>query len=99
MPAVVAVALGRGAREALTNVVRHAGVDTAEVAVRRDGNLVSVRIRDQGKGFDPAQNAGHGHGVTGSLVERMVRMGGRAVVTSAPGKGTEIVLEWSDERA
>lgn len=99
MPAVVAVALCRGAREALTNVVRHAGVDAAEVAVRRDGNLVVVRIRDQGKGFDPARTSGHGYGVTGSLVERMARMGGRAVVTSEPGEGTEILLEWPDERA
>jgi signal transduction histidine kinase len=98
MPAVVAVALGRGTREALTNVVRHAGVDTAEVAVHRDGNRVQVRIRDQGKGFDPVRTAGHGYGVTASLVERMARMGGRAVVTSAPGQGTEIVLEWSDDR-
>jgi signal transduction histidine kinase len=99
MPAVVAVALGRGTREALTNVVRHAGVDTAEVAVHRDGDRVLVRIRDQGKGFDPVWTAGHGYGVTGSLVERMARMGGRAVVTSTPGQGTEIVLEWPDDRA
>ncbi|MBP2320083.1 hypothetical protein JOF56_000468 [Kibdelosporangium banguiense] len=99
MPAVVAVALCRGAREALTNVVRHAGVDAADVAVCRDEGLVVVRVRDQGKGFDPALTAGHGYGVTGSLVERMGRMGGRAVVKSAPGLGTEIVLEWPDERA
>jgi len=99
MPAVVAVALCRGAREALTNVVRHAGVDSARVGVAKDGNLVSVRVRDHGKGFDPSRVDGHGYGVTGSLVERMARMGGRAVVTSAPGKGTEILLEWPDERA
>jgi signal transduction histidine kinase len=99
MPAVVAVALCRGVREALTNVVRHAGVNTAEVSVAKKDDLVSVRIRDCGVGFDPERTAGHGYGVTSSLVERMARMGGRAVVTSAPGKGTEICLEWPDERA
>jgi signal transduction histidine kinase len=96
VPAVVAVALCRGAREALTNVVRHAGVGAAEVGVAREAGQVVVRIRDHGKGFDPAQIGGHGYGVTGSLVERMARMGGQALVTSAPGEGTEIRLEWPD---
>jgi signal transduction histidine kinase len=99
VPAVVAVALCRGTREALTNVVRHAGVGTAEVTARRDENLVLVGIRDHGKGFDPTEIAGHGYGLTGSLMDRMTRMGGHAVVTSTPGEGTEIRLEWPDERA
>jgi signal transduction histidine kinase len=96
VPAVVAVALCRGAREALTNVVRHADVGFAEVSVRRDGPVVVVRIRDHGRGFDPARISGHGYGVTGSLVERMARMGGRALVSSELGQGTEIRLEWPD---
>jgi signal transduction histidine kinase len=96
VPAVVAVALCRGTREALTNVVRHAGVDSAEVGLRSSQGAVVVRVRDEGAGFDPTRIAdGHGYGVTGSLVERMARMGGQAVVTSAPGEGTEIRLEWS----
>jgi signal transduction histidine kinase len=99
VPAVVAVALCRGAREALTNVVRHAEVDAADVMVARDERQVVVRVRDEGKGFDPARVEGHGYGVTRSLVERMARMGGRAVVTSAPGSGTEIRLEWPDDHS
>jgi signal transduction histidine kinase len=96
VPAVVAVALCRGTREALTNVVRHAGVDSAEVGLRSSHGSVVVRVRDEGAGFDPTRIAdGHGYGVTGSLVGRMARMGGQAVVTSAPGEGTEIRLEWS----
>ncbi|RSM89451.1 hypothetical protein DMH04_05465 [Kibdelosporangium aridum] len=100
LPAVVAVALCRGAREALTNVVRHAGVDVAEVSVvRTAAGVVQVWIRDRGKGFDLAEISGHGYGVTGSLVERMARLGGQAVVTSAPGRGTEVMLEWPDALA
>ncbi|MFC0113659.1 sensor histidine kinase [Kibdelosporangium aridum] len=100
LPAVVAVALCRGAREALTNVVRHAGVDIAEVSVTRTAaGAVQVWIRDRGKGFELATISGHGYGVTGSLVERMARLGGQAVVTSAPGRGTEVMLEWPDARA
>ncbi|MCE7006775.1 hypothetical protein LWC34_28690 [Kibdelosporangium philippinense] len=100
LPAVVAVALCRGAREALTNVVRHADVDVAQVSVSRTAHgVVQVRILDRGKGFDPAKTSGHGYGVTGSLVERMARLGGQAIVTSAPGQGTEVMLEWPDARA
>lgn len=99
LPAVVALALCRGAREALTNVVRHAGVDAAEVSVRREGDVATVRISDRGRGFDPARTTSRGYGLTSSLVERMARLGGQAIVTSAPGAGTDVVLEWSHARA
>ncbi|ALG07221.1 hypothetical protein AOZ06_10070 [Kibdelosporangium phytohabitans] len=98
LPAVVAIALCRGAREALTNVVRHAGVDTAEVSVHDRDGMATVRIRDRGKGFDPARTTSRGYGLTSSLVERMARLGGQAIVTSTPGAGTDVVLEWSDAR-
>ena len=75
------------------------GVPAAEVRVTTRDDRVLVRIRDDGKGFDPARVAGRGYGVTSSLVERMDRMGGRATVTSAPGEGTTILLEWPDDRA
>ncbi|TCO62470.1 sensor histidine kinase [Actinocrispum wychmicini] len=99
LPAVVAIALCRGLREALTNVVRHAGVDAAEVAVVDNGELVAVSVRDHGRGFDPTRINGHGYGLTASITERMTRMGGRADITSAPGEGTEIRLEWPHEPA
>jgi signal transduction histidine kinase len=94
LPAVVAVALCRGTREALTNVLRHAEVDAAEVTVRRLDDLVVVQVRDEGRGFDPNLIGGRGYGVTGSLVDRMARTGGRAIVTSAPGTGTTVRMEW-----
>jgi signal transduction histidine kinase len=104
VPATVAVALCRGAREALTNVVRHAGVDGAEVKVINgpgiDGTGVALSVTDHGKGFDPTRTASHGYGLTASLIDRMRRMGGEAHIRSAPGEGTEIRLEWvPDDRS
>jgi anti-sigma regulatory factor (Ser/Thr protein kinase) len=95
VPAVVAAALCHGTREALTNVVRHAGVDEATVSVRRDedGSIV-VEVSDDGAGFDPDHVTGHRYGVTRSLVARMARTGGRAHVTSRPGRGTAVRMEW-----
>jgi signal transduction histidine kinase len=96
VPAVAAAALCHGVREALTNVVRHAGVDEATVSVRRDGlGGVVVEVRDDGAGFDPEHVSGHRYGVTRSLVERMVRTGGHTRITSQPGRGTAVRMEWS----
>jgi signal transduction histidine kinase len=90
LPAVDAVLLSRGVREALTNVVRHAGTDRAEIHVRSDGDAVTVEITDGGKGFDPEQIPDNRYGVTRSLVERMARAGGSAQIISNPGSGTTI---------
>jgi hypothetical protein len=96
VPAVVAAALCHGAREALTNVVRHAGVDEATVSVRRDDEgAVVVEVCDDGAGFDPERVSGHRYGVTRSLVARMARTGGRTRITSRPGLGTAVRMEWS----
>ncbi len=53
---------------------------------------MSVFVRDRGAGFDPETIDGHRHGVRGSIVGRMQRHGGRAVLRSAPGEGTEVRL-------
>lgn len=96
VPAMVAAALCHGAREALTNVVRHAGVDEATVSVRLDGGGIVVEVCDDGAGFDPEQVPGHHYGVTRSLVARMARTGGHTRITSRPGRGTAVRMEWSD---
>jgi signal transduction histidine kinase len=96
VPAVVAAALCHGVREALTNVVRHAGVDEATVSVRRDDlGAVVVEVRDDGAGFDPEHVSDNRYGVTRSLVARMVRAGGHTRITSRPGRGTAVRMEWS----
>ncbi|NMO52902.1 hypothetical protein HH310_17100 [Actinoplanes sp. TBRC 11911] len=92
LPAVDAVSLSRGAREALTNIVRHAGVDQAQISVRHDPATVTVEIVDRGRGFDPGVVAAGHYGVTGSLKERMARRGGSAAIRSSPGRGTTVTL-------
>ncbi|MFY1690765.1 ATP-binding protein [Plantactinospora sp. WMMB782] len=92
LPAADAVSLSRGVREALTNVARHAGTDRAEIRVEHDPERVTVQITDRGRGFDPARVGGHRYGVTRSLVERMIRIGGAARIQSRPGQGTTVTL-------
>jgi signal transduction histidine kinase len=49
-------------------------------------------VRDLGKGFDLATVSQDRQGISGSIVERMARHGGRATITSSPGSGTEVEL-------
>jgi signal transduction histidine kinase len=80
------------AREALTNAAKHAGID--EVAVYTDVGpaAVSVFVRDRGAGFDRAAVGADRRGISESIEARMQRAGGRAIITTAPGEGTEVEL-------
>jgi signal transduction histidine kinase len=52
-----------------------------------------VRVTDAGRGFDVGAVSDHRRGIRGSVVERMAAVGGRAEVTSRPGR-TTVRLEW-----
>lgn len=96
VPASVALAYVRAVREALLNVERHAGVDTAVLTVHGRGGRTVVLVADDGVGFRPEQVARSRRGIRGSVVERMAAVGGSAVVTSHPGAGTTVRLVWPD---
>lgn len=97
LPAPAAVALSRAVHEGLSNVARHAGVDRASVVVDHDAGVTTVEVTDRGRGFDPERIPEHRRGVSGSIVERMERAGGRATVMARPGDGTRVLLVWPDE--
>ncbi|MFJ5222053.1 sensor histidine kinase [Streptomyces sp. NPDC088400] len=91
-PAAVAIRGSLG--EALRNVARHAGVDSATVTARREGDTITVTISDGGVGFDTAQVPPHCRGLARSVVERMAAVGGRATIDSGLRRGTAVRLEW-----
>ena len=65
----------------------------AEFYAEITDDRVEVFVRDRGKGFDLAVVPDDRFGVTQSIVGRMERHGGKAVVRSSPGGGTEVQLE------
>jgi PAS domain S-box-containing protein len=79
------------AREALSNVARHAGATTCRVSLRYEAPLAVLEIDDDGRGFDLASVPGHGYGLS-NLRERAAAMGGHVEVTSQPGQGTTVRL-------
>jgi signal transduction histidine kinase len=101
----VAVGVGPG-RElaaavaaALDNVARHAGAAAkAWVLVEDDAGVLTVTVRDDGPGIPVgrlAAAAAEGRlGVAQSIVGRLRALGGDAVITAAPGQGTEVELRF-----
>jgi signal transduction histidine kinase/phage shock protein PspC (stress-responsive transcriptional regulator) len=85
-------ALVAAAREALVNAARHAGVQTVSLYAEVEADELSVFVRDRGVGFDIETVEELRHGVRGSIIGRMQRHGGRAVIRSAVGDGTEVRL-------
>ena len=89
-PLVVEQALFRVAQEALANVARHSGAGKAEIDLSYTTSELTLRVSDDGRGFDPSRGSGGGFGLQ-SMRERLVKLGGRITLDSAPGNGTRVV--------
>jgi signal transduction histidine kinase len=93
LPSTVETALYRIVQEAVTNAVRHAGATRVEVRVWQDGTKVRAAVRDDGRGFDVdaamARRGDRGLGLIG-MRERVEALGGRLIVHSTAGQGTEV---------
>jgi signal transduction histidine kinase/phage shock protein PspC (stress-responsive transcriptional regulator) len=85
-------ALVAAVREAVVNAARHADVDRVDVFVEAEDAELTGFVRDTGCGFDPGTVAEDRRGISESIVGRIQRLGGTAVLTSSPGTGTEVEL-------
>jgi len=76
----------------MVNAAKWSGDETVSVYAEVRHGEASVFVRDWGAGFDLDGVAPDRHGVRESIIVRMARHGGRAVVRTAPGEGTEVEL-------
>ncbi|MCG6942663.1 MAG: PAS domain-containing protein [Thiohalocapsa sp.] len=85
------------ARELLLNIVKHAGVDHAQLTLaRRSPVEIRLSVADAGSGFDPdglkrLRPEEMSFGLF-SIQERIAHLGGRMDIESAPGRGTQVTL-------
>ncbi|MCP4085862.1 MAG: PspC domain-containing protein [Actinomycetia bacterium] len=79
-------------REAAVNAARHSGADRVDVFAEVTAHRLDIFVRDTGDGFDPDAIPPDRRGVRESIEGRLARAGGTAIVTSAPGEGTEVEL-------
>jgi signal transduction histidine kinase len=79
----------RVVQESLTNVVKHAGASSIDIAVRCEDDAVDVSVTDDGIGFDSEAVAGNGFGLAG-MRERVELAGGELSVLPGADAGTVI---------
>jgi signal transduction histidine kinase len=77
----------------LTNIHRHSGSKTARIRIEREGDIVQVKVEDQGRGMSPErlaeiQSRGTGVGIRG-MRERVRHFLGDLVIES-DDSGTKV---------
>jgi len=89
--------LYRAAQEALTNSVRHGRAREVMITLQRHGNMVRLCVADDGVGFTVPTRldelAERGHLGMAGLHHRVWYSGGRLVVSSTPGRGTNVQVD------
>ncbi|MFT3934304.1 MAG: PAS domain S-box protein [Chitinophagaceae bacterium] len=92
VPSNIAIAFFRIFQESLTNVARHANAKNVTAQLQALNGQLVLQIKDDGKGFEPA-NVGHKKtlGLLG-MKERTQIIGGNYSVQSSPGNGATVTV-------
>jgi signal transduction histidine kinase len=80
------------AREALSNIVRHAKAKAARISLRKRGATVRLEIADDGVGFDRKIEKAAGLGLH-HIAARVQKLGGRLELRSKPREGCRVLVE------
>lgn len=93
MPDKMRTAFFRIFQESITNVIRHSDATTVIVELNRVGDQFSLKVIDNGKGFDTSSVSGKRTlGLLG-MRERSLLIGGQCRIESSPGRGTTVSVE------
>jgi two-component system NarL family sensor kinase len=95
LPAKIENDLLRLGQEAITNSLKYSQARTIRIELDYRPGGISLRLRDDGQGFNPAENAGDAETHFGLLGmrERAKQMGANLSIQSQPGQGAEVVVE------
>jgi signal transduction histidine kinase len=86
------LAVYRICQEALNNIAKYAKATSVSVEVNASATVLSLRIRDNGRGFEPAAlDKKNCFGIRG-MRERALSLGGRLDVAGEPGHGVCVEL-------
>ncbi|HEX3797411.1 MAG TPA: PAS domain S-box protein [Verrucomicrobiae bacterium] len=86
-------ALFRIFQEILTNVARHAKATRVEAALEKTGHLITLMVKDNGRGIKKSELAGaKSLGLLG-MRERAFILGGEVEIRGAAGKGTTVQVK------
>jgi len=86
-------ALVAAGREATVNAAKWSGVQIVSMYAEVDEDVISLYVRDTGRGFDLDAIAPDRHGIALSIRQRMSQCGGSVTIRTGQGSGTEVQLE------
>jgi signal transduction histidine kinase len=98
LPTAVELAAVRIVQEAITNVVRHADADEAELRLDYGSDMLTVQVDDDGSGGRRLETITEGSGLRG-MRERATALGGTLSVEAAPAGGLRIIARLPVEGA
>lgn len=76
------------ATEAVANALKHADAERIVVTAQHEGEVLRIRVEDDGRGFDPGDD-GHRGGLV-HMRDRVNALGGSLQLLSAPDQGTTV---------
>jgi signal transduction histidine kinase len=77
-------------QEQLNNILKHAEASHVSILLQSDGESITVRVRDDGKGFETDQSR-KGIGIT-NMINRVESFNGEFSIESAPGNGCTLTI-------
>jgi signal transduction histidine kinase len=79
-------------KEALQNVVKHAGASRVVISMVATERTIELEVSDDGKGIDPlASDPVRGDGLS-NMADRLSEIGGTCLIGSLPSGGTRVTL-------
>jgi PAS domain S-box-containing protein len=101
VPENLKIIIFRIIQEAMNNSAKHSQAGEISLSLALEGEIVGLRISDNGVGFDPAKVTSRGQyakfGLT-SMRERAELSGGKFEIRSTQGAGTIISVIWKIEQ-
>jgi PAS domain S-box-containing protein len=96
VPPDVHTALYRIAQEAINNIVKHARATALIITLQTRDYELELSIHDNGSGFEVSK-AASGMGLQ-NMRERAEAIGAQLTIDSQPGKGTQLLVTWKQQR-
>jgi two-component system sensor histidine kinase DesK len=91
LPAAAENVMSLALREAVTNIVRHAGATSCRLSLALEGGVIALRIADNGATLASGAAIRHGNGLTG-MQERLAALGGKLALKVERGLALELTL-------
>ncbi|MDC7222018.1 MAG: sensor histidine kinase [Spirochaetales bacterium] len=85
--------LYRICQEGINNVLHHANAELLTVELQSKGGNLKLILKDDGLGFDSKAEFSEGHYGIRGMKERAEMAGGKLIIDSKEGEGTELILE------